>query len=123
MINKFSKLKSIAESEIIEKYLKKLNFDKRESFGFKNDSAYLNSFKNKKIIVTNDSIIENVDFFKKVNCLAPFGSGNPEPKFVIENVKSVKRAGVKDQVSDSSSGISISLSVGMLLDKPLLTSK
>jgi thiamine-monophosphate kinase len=64
MINKFSKLKSITESEIIEKYLKKLNFDKRESFGFKNDSAYLNSFKNKKTIVTNDSIIENVDFFK-----------------------------------------------------------
>ena len=64
MINKFSKIKSITESEIIEKYLKKLNFDKRESFRFKNDSSYLNSFKNKKTIVTNDSIIENVDFFK-----------------------------------------------------------
>ena len=63
MINKFSKLKSITENEIIEKYLKKLNFNKRESFGFENDSAYLNLFKNKKTIVTNDSIIENVDFF------------------------------------------------------------
>ena len=48
MIKNFSKLKSITESEIIEKYLKKLNFDKKESFGFKNDSAYLNSFQNKK---------------------------------------------------------------------------
>ena len=64
MIKKSSKIKSITEIEIIEKYLKKLNFDKKESFGFKNDSAYLNSFKNKKTIVTNDSIIENVDFFK-----------------------------------------------------------
>ena len=64
MIKKFSKLKSITESEIIEKYLKRLNFHKKESFKFENDSAYLNSFKNQKTIVTNDSIIENVDFFK-----------------------------------------------------------
>jgi len=64
MTKKFSKIKSITESEIIEKYLKKLNFHKKESFEFENDSAYLNSFKNKKTIVTNDSIIENVDFFK-----------------------------------------------------------
>ena len=47
MIKKSSKIKSITEIEIIEKYLKKLNFDKRESFRFENDSAYLNSFKNK----------------------------------------------------------------------------
>ena len=64
MTEKFSKLKSISESQIIEKYLKKLNFNKKESFGFNNDASYLNSFKNKKTIVTNDSIIENVDFFK-----------------------------------------------------------
>ena len=64
MINKYSKLKLISESEIISKYLKKLSFNKRESFRFENDSAYLNSFKNKKTIVTNDSIIESVDFFK-----------------------------------------------------------
>ena len=64
MTKKSFKIKSITESEIIEKYLKKLNFHKKESFKFENDSAYLNSFKNKKTIVTNDSIIENVDFFK-----------------------------------------------------------
>ena len=63
MTKKSFKIKSITESEIIENYLKKLNFNKKESFGFKNDSAYLNSFKNKKTIVTNDSIIESVDFF------------------------------------------------------------
>jgi len=31
----------------------------------------------------------NIEFFEKVNLLAPFGSGNPEPKFVIRDVKLV----------------------------------
>ena len=31
----------------------------------------------------------NIDFFNKVNILSPFGSGNPEPKFLIENLKPV----------------------------------
>ena len=31
----------------------------------------------------------NVDFFEKINLLAPFGSGNAEPKFVIKDVKLV----------------------------------
>ena len=38
-----------------------------------------------------DSIIApsalNEEFFEQVNCLAPFGSGNAEPRFVIENIK------------------------------------
>jgi single-stranded-DNA-specific exonuclease len=29
----------------------------------------------------------NEDFFEKINFLGPFGSGNSEPKFVIENLK------------------------------------
>ena len=29
----------------------------------------------------------NEDFFNEINFLAPFGSGNSEPKFVIENIK------------------------------------
>ena len=40
-----------------------------------------------------DSIISpsalNLEFYNKVNLLAPFGSGNPEPKFIIENLKAV----------------------------------
>ena len=40
-----------------------------------------------------DSVIApsavNVDFYKKVALLSPFGSGNPEPKFVIENLKTI----------------------------------
>ncbi len=31
----------------------------------------------------------NLDFYEKVNSLSPFGSGNPEPKFIIENLKAV----------------------------------
>ena len=31
----------------------------------------------------------NLEFFDSVNALAPFGSGNPEPKFIIENLKPV----------------------------------
>jgi len=31
----------------------------------------------------------NEDFFEDVNKLAPFGSGNSEPKFVIENLKTI----------------------------------
>ena len=29
----------------------------------------------------------NIDFFEKVNLLAPFGSGNAEPKFLIKDLK------------------------------------
>ena len=40
-----------------------------------------------------DSVISpsavNLDFYNKVALLSPFGSGNPEPKFVIENMKTV----------------------------------
>ena len=38
-----------------------------------------------------DSVIAptaiNLDFYNKVNTLAPFGSGNPEPKFIIEDLR------------------------------------
>ena len=40
-----------------------------------------------------DSIVSpsalNIDFYSKINILAPFGSANPEPKFIIENVKTI----------------------------------
>ena len=55
---------SISENDIIYKYLKKLNFNKAESFHFKNDGAFLKTKSNKVIIVTNDSINENIDFFR-----------------------------------------------------------
>ncbi len=40
-----------------------------------------------------DSVISpsalNIDFYGQINNLAPFGSGNPEPKFTIENLKPI----------------------------------
>ena len=30
-----------------------------------------------------------MDFFEKINSLAPFGAGNTEPRFLIENLKVV----------------------------------
>ena len=32
----------------------------------------------------------NLEFFDKIDYLSPFGSGNPEPKFAIENIKKLK---------------------------------
>jgi thiamine-monophosphate kinase len=55
----------ISEEEIIYKYLSKLNFKKKEAFDFHNDGALLKSKKNKNIVVTNDGIIEGIDFFNK----------------------------------------------------------
>ena len=31
----------------------------------------------------------NINFFEKINVLAPFGSGNPEPRFIIKDLKLV----------------------------------
>ena len=40
-----------------------------------------------------DSVISpsavNLEFFKKIDLLSPFGSGNPEPRFIIENIKTI----------------------------------
>ena len=62
-MKKNSNKQTLSENFIIEKYLKKLNFKKKESFNFENDGAYLNIAKDEKIIVSNDTIVEGVDFF------------------------------------------------------------
>ena len=53
----------LSEKFIINSLLKKLNFSKQGTFNFKNDAAYLSTYKNYKTIVTTDSITENIDFF------------------------------------------------------------
>ena len=53
----------LSEKVIINSLLKKLNFNKKGTFNFENDAAYLNTAKNYKTIVTSDSITENIDFF------------------------------------------------------------
>ena len=57
------------------------NFEKTRTGYSKNINLYLDS------IVAPSAL--NEDFFQEMNSLAPFGSGNSEPKFVIENIKVV----------------------------------
>ena len=56
---------------------------------FKNINMDLTSMKPLHL----DSIISpsavNLEFYNKVEILSPFGSGNPEPKFIIEDVKTI----------------------------------
>ena len=67
-------------------------FKKMRKFNEKNDSE-------KKIFLDSElapSTI-NLDFFDKIHYLSPFGSGNPEPKFSIENIKKIKSKIVGDK--------------------------
>ena len=70
--------------------LKRKNIPKLRNFLIKNfEKSNIDLSKNKNLYL--DSIIApsalNEDFYEDINCLAPFGSGNSEPRFVIENIK------------------------------------
>ena len=70
--------------------LKKDNIPLFRDFLIKNfEKENIDSSENMKLYL--DSPISasalNEDFFEDINSLAPFGSGNNEPKFVIENIK------------------------------------
>ncbi len=74
--------------------------EKFKDYIFKKFKKINNDLKNEKPLFL-DSIISstavNLDFYGKINLLAPFGSGNPEPKFSIENLKSVNNKILKDK--------------------------
>ena len=55
------------------------NFEKNDVNPSKHINLYLDA------IIAPSAI--NEQFFEEINCLAPFGSGNTEPKFVIEDIK------------------------------------
>ena len=63
-----------------------------KNFVLKKFKGVNEELKNEKPLLL-DSIIApsavNLDFYNKVDLLSPFGSGNPEPKFIIENVKTI----------------------------------
>ena len=63
-----------------------------KNFVLKKFKGVNEDLKNEKPLLL-DSIIApsavNLDFYNKVDLLSPFGSGNPEPKFIIENVKTI----------------------------------
>ena len=68
------------------------NFEKFKKFILRKFEKLNNSISNIKPLYL-DSVIAptalNLEFYNKVNTLAPFGSGNPEPKFVLENMRSI----------------------------------
>ena len=68
------------------------NISKFKDFIFRRFKSINDNISQEKLLFL-DSIIAptaiNLEFYKKVQTLAPFGSGNPEPKFIIENVKTI----------------------------------
>ena len=68
------------------------NIVKFKNFIFKKFNMTKKNFFMQRSLLLDSKIAPsavNLDFFKKIDMLAPFGSGNPEPKFIIENLKSV----------------------------------
>ncbi|MBL6861010.1 MAG: single-stranded-DNA-specific exonuclease RecJ, partial [Candidatus Pelagibacter bacterium] len=72
--------------------IKTENIDKFRNFVFKKFKSVNEDLSSNKPLLL-DSIISpsaiNIDFYNKVALLSPFGSGNPEPKFIIENMKTI----------------------------------
>ena len=58
------------------------NFEKSSALDSRDLNLYLDS--------TIAPSALNEDFYNEINCLAPFGPGNNEPKFVIENLKTIE---------------------------------
>ena len=77
MKKKFQKNK-LTEDFIITNYLNKLNFNKKGTFSFKNDASYIDLKKNKKLVITSDSISEKLDFFK-----------NDHPKSIANKIMTI----------------------------------
>ncbi|PPR46479.1 MAG: Thiamine-monophosphate kinase [Alphaproteobacteria bacterium MarineAlpha5_Bin9] len=99
---------NLSENIIITKFLQKLNFKMSETYNFKNDGAYIKIPKNNKLIVTNDSIFESVDFFK---------NDPPESiaiKIVTINLSDLSAMGCKPYAYTLSLGLPKNISVNWL---------
>ena len=76
------------------------NINKLKDFVFKKFRGINEDIKSEKPLLL-DSIIApsavNLDFYKKVSLLSPFGSGNPEPIFVINKIKKINSTIVGDK--------------------------
>ena len=79
------------EKNKIEKFkefiIKKFNSKTNENL--KTNYLYLDS------LISASAL--NLDFYEKIDKLAPFGSGNPEPKFLLEKAKVIKSVVVGDK--------------------------
>ena len=80
--------------------IKRQNIERFKDFIFKKYLKNTNSLSIKKPLLL-DSIIApsavNTEFYNKVALLSPFGSGNPEPKFIIEDLKTINGKIVADR--------------------------
>ena len=65
------------------------NFKKTQVSSLGNINLYLDS------LISPSAL--NEDFYEEINHLAPFGSGNNEPKFVIENLQTIRSNLVVDK--------------------------
>ena len=68
------------------------NIEKFKDFAFRKfRNVNVNLTAEKPLLL--DSIISpsavNLEFYRKISLLSPFGSGNPEPKFIIEDLKTI----------------------------------
>ena len=68
------------------------NIDKFKNFAIRRFKNINEDILKEKPIFLDDVISPsaiNLEFFNKVALLSPFGPGNPEPKFVIEGLKTI----------------------------------
>ena len=68
------------------------NIDKFKQFIFRKFKNINEDLTQQKPLLLDGKIAPsaiNLEFYDKVNILSPFGSGNPEPKFIVENLKPV----------------------------------
>ena len=72
--------------------IKEENIEKLKSFVFKRFMGINEDLKSERPFLL-DSVIApsavNLEFYNKIALLSPFGSGNPEPKFIIEDLKTI----------------------------------
>ena len=80
--------------------IKRQNIEQFKDFVFKKFLKNTNSLSIKEPLLL-DSIIApsavNTEFYDKVALLSPFGSGNPEPRFIIEDLKTLNGKIVADR--------------------------
>ncbi len=68
------------------------NIQKFKQFIFRKFNSVNEDLSKKKPLFIDSKIAPsavNLEFYDKINLLSPFGSGNPEPKFIVENLKPV----------------------------------
>ena len=80
--------------------INKSNIDKFKEFIFRKFKNINEDITQQKPLLLDSKIAPsaiNLEFYDKVNLLSPFGSGNPEPKFFVEDLKPINSKIVGDK--------------------------